>query len=67
MFGHYHINLKLGDTLILTLYDGIALIFINHWIEEIHSIFIFTISWKPYNKGIREEYYRGNSILHAPL
>lgn len=67
MFGHYHINLKPGDTLILILYDKIALIFINHWIEEIDSISILTIFWKPHNKGIREENYRGKLILHAPI
>lgn len=67
MFGHFHINLNLGDTLILTLYNWLTLNFINHWIVEIGSVSILTMSWKPHNKGIRIENYRGNSISHAPL
>lgn len=67
MFGHFHINLNPGDTLILTLYNWLTFNFINHWIVEIGSVSILTISWKRHNKGIRKENYRGNSISHAPL
>lgn len=61
----FYMNLNLGDTLISTPYHWFTLILIHHWIIEIGSISILTISWKPHYKGIRKENYRGNSISHA--